>query len=334
MSEMLQRLCLTPMRNEAWIVRQFLAANSFWADRIVVADQGSTDGTLEELRRDPKVDLVINDSPKFDESHRQRILLDRARTTGGKRLLVGLDADEALSANCMRSKSWRKLNDARPGTIVRFRWVNILPGFQEAWIPPQPISCGFVDDGSNHEGRRIHSPRVPNPAGAPTIDLDDVVVLHFQYVLWERMASKQRWYQAWEYTKHQEKSPLEIFREYHHMRGSWGRGEIHPVQPQWLEGYEAQGISFRSLRCEPVTWWDREVAQLLCDHGPTHFRKLAIWDKNWDAFAKQVGLSAPALTDPRSAWEKAVHRLLIASQSRRSNWGVRAFERLLRATGW
>ena len=167
------------------------------------------------------------------------------------------------------------------------------------------------------------------------IDLDEIVVLHFQYVAWERMISKHRWYQAWEHLKHQQKGPLEIFREYNHMYGSWDKSEIHPLQPEWLEGYDRAGIDFRSLQSEPVTWWDREIVDMLREHGPEHFRRIAIWDKDWNAIARSDGnewrgfiRSAVRLGEDRSSPAQGV------TQSRRSNLAVRGFERLLRMTGW
>lgn len=333
-SDSLNWVCLTPTRNESWIIKQFVAAAELWASQIIVADQGSTDGTLQQLQSMPRVNVVINDSPVFDETHRQRILLERARQLEGRRILIGLDADEALSANCVETEDWHKMESAAPGTILRFRWVNILPGFNRAWIPPNRIPCGFVDDGSAHLGKRIHSPRVPNPAGAPVLDLDNIVVLHFQYLLWERMVRKQRWYQAWEHLEHQQKGPLQIFREYNHIYGSWEQKEIHPVQPEWLEGFDRAGIDFRSLRCEPVTWWDREIVQMLREHGPERFRRIAIWDEDWNATATRIGTNGVDLSDPRSIWERAVHRLLKITQKDRSNLLVRGFERLLRVAGW
>ncbi len=328
------RICVTPMRNEAWIADRFAAAATCWADRVIVADQLSTDGTPALLERVPGVSVVQNDSPVFDESHRQRLLLSKAREVPGRRILIGLDADEALSANCIGSRDWDRIANAAPGTVLRFRWVNILPGFTRAWIPPGFVPLGFVDDGSPHEGGKIHSPRVPQPAGAPTLDLEDIVVLHFQYVLWDRMASKQRWYQAWEYDQHRQKGPLEIFRQYNHMHGSWGSDEIFPVRPEWFANYEEKGIDFRSLKSEPVTWWDREVALMLSTRGPGHFRRVAVWDMDWNAVARRAGLRTGDLSDPRSPFEKLSHRILSATQNRRGNLAVRAFEHLLRRIGW
>jgi hypothetical protein len=330
-----RRISVTPVRNEAWIIDLFTAAAKSWATDVIVADQGSTDGTLERLQRTPGVQTVINDSPVFDERYRQQLLLTHARRIAGRRILIGLDADEALSANFATSDEWRRLDTVAPGTILRFRWVNILPGFEQAWIPHEPRAFGFVDDGSPHEGRRIHSPRVPQPPNAPVLDFEEVVVLHFQYVAWERMVSKQRWYQMWEYVHHQQKGPLQIFREYNHMRGSWGRDEIFAVQPEWIDGYQHNGIDFRALKSEPVPWWDVEVLRMLQQYGADFFRRIDIWDKDWAAVAASQGSSSSLdFSDPRSPFERIAHRLLKATQHNRSNLMARGLEWSLRVAGW
>jgi len=329
-----RHICLTPAKNEAWIIRPFLAAARTWADHVIVADQGSTDGTLETLRTIDGVETVINDSPVFDEAHRQKLLLNAARQIPGRRILIGLDADEALSANFATSESWARLDDIKPGTVLRFRWANILPGFNAAWIPPKFSAFGYVDDNCDFTGWRIHSPRVPYPPNAPVVDIEDVVVLHFQYVIWERMLSKQRWYQAWEFVKHQKKGPLQIYREYNHMFGGWNRDEIQPVRPEWFAGYEQAGINFQSLKLETVTWWDREIVQMLLEHGPAHYRKIAIWDQDWNRVAASLGLQGVELSDPRTWSEKFAHRFLRTTQAHRARWVTRSFEKMLRWANW
>ncbi len=182
-------------------------------------------------------------------------------------------------------------------------------------------------------GAAIHSRRLPWPDGAPVLDLKEIVVLHFQYVVWERMLSKQRWYQAWEHVNHPQRRPLEIFRQYNHMFGSWAEHEIYPIKPEWLEAYDRAGVDFRSLQCEPLTWWDKELVQMFREYGPQHFRKYAVWDKDWTNLAGVLDVNAQLL-DPRSPAEKWIHRMLATSQKHRGSLPVRALEKLLRKMGW
>ena len=50
--------------------------------------------------------------------------------------------------------------------------------------------------------------------------------------------------------------------------------------------------------------------------------------------AARIGINGADLSDPRSPWEKIIHRLLKTTQGRRSNLAVRGFEKFLRLAGW
>jgi glycosyltransferase involved in cell wall biosynthesis len=76
-------ICLTPVKNEAWILDRFLRCASLWADYIIIADQGSTDSSREIALRYPKVVLIDNLSLEFSEVQRQQLLLDAARQIDG-----------------------------------------------------------------------------------------------------------------------------------------------------------------------------------------------------------------------------------------------------------
>jgi hypothetical protein len=148
------------------------------------------------------------------------------------------------------------------------------------------------------------------------------------------MLSKQRWYQAWEHINNPGKGPLRIYRQYNHMLGGWKKSEIHPLRPEWLAAYDLEEIDFRTLKSEPVTWWDQQILEWLRNLGPDHFRKIAIWDKNWNEVGDQLNGRSTELQDPRSVFEKLAHNLLRATQDKRTNLGVRLFERMLRSAGW
>lgn len=190
-------ICLTPVKNEAWILRRFLECASLWADYIVIADQNSTDNSREIASEFSKVVLVNNSSQFFNEPDRQKLLIDTARQLAKNRLLITLDADEILTANFLDSPEWKTVLDASPGTIIRFQRVNLLPDMCSYWLDDTNKSdfpWGFMDDGSEHIGMKIHSNRIPLPTTAPSINLRSVKVLHYQFVDWERMQSKHRWY--------------------------------------------------------------------------------------------------------------------------------------------
>ncbi|MFZ0503142.1 MAG: glycosyltransferase family 2 protein, partial [Chthoniobacterales bacterium] len=59
-------ICLTPIKDEAWILERFLKCASTWADHIIIADQQSKDGSKEIARRFPKVTLIENNSESFN----------------------------------------------------------------------------------------------------------------------------------------------------------------------------------------------------------------------------------------------------------------------------
>ena len=327
--------CLTPVKNEAWILERFLACASTWADHIVVADQGSTDGSIEIAQAHPKVTLVHNASPSYDEGARQRLLIDTARgiAASERRVFLALDADEFLSANWTESEEWARARSAVPGTVLTFHWMNVAPAVERGWPSPEPIPFGFVDDGALHRGEAIHSQRLPAPEGAPTVLFRDLVVLHYQYTDWDRMRSKQRWYQCWERLRYPEKRPVTLYRQYHHMDAAVRTAR--PLLPEWLAGYERAGIDMRTVESAPYYWWDEDLIDLFHAHGVEPFRRLNVWDVDWSALSCRMGHATnDGLNDPRSTFERAVHGWLASTQSVSMSPPVRALQRLLKPFGW
>ncbi len=335
-------VCLTPVRNESWILERFLRCASMWADHIIVADQASDDGSRDIAAAHPKVTVINNPSQSLDEAERQQILIEAARNLPGPRLLIALDADEVLSANVLVSPEWQTALNAAPGTVLRFQLAMLSPDLRSYWTTPFQLSFGFVDDGSPHEGRLIHSTRVPEPPGAPAITLEEVVVMHYVGVDPCRWESKHRWYQCWERV-YRGLTPIKIYR-YYHRKDVIPPSAWRPVPTSWFELYEAEGIDMASVPHEDIYRWDREVLSLLSTYGPDAFRRVAIWDVNWNTlYTKAFGRSPEIdLSDPRSPFEKGVHGCLKHTQhnfsyfSRRSVFrsATRLAERVLESAGW
>jgi Glycosyl transferase family 2 len=328
-------ICVTPARNEAWIIERFLQAAELWADHVVLADQGSTDETVAIARQFNKVEVVRNPARAYDEGARQRLLLAAARQFPGPRVIIALDADEFLTPNWTGSDEWREAISAPPGTVLRFDWVNVLPDGGRAWIPPGKLALGFVDDGRDHDGPKIHATRIPVAPDAPARDLREVKVLHWQYTDWPRMKSKQRWYQCWERVHHPRKRPVQIYRQYHRM-DAFPPEQIQPVDASWIGEYARVGIDLKPTPSPGPFWWDAEVLRWITEHGVSEFARLDLWDADWHEVARQLDVSAPAesLCDPRGRLERRIHAWLRHTQGRAERRTTRWCQRVLIPLGW
>jgi hypothetical protein len=326
---------MTPTRNEAWTLPRFLATSERWAHDIVIADQRSDDGTRDLARKNRKVTLVDNPEEGYDEGLRRRTLLEGARTLDGPRVVLAVDADEALSANAVGSHEWGKILGASPGTVITADWINYLPGFDLAWVPREPVPIGLVDDGRPHNPGPLHGSRVLVRPEDPVVHLREIKLLHFQYVDWARMESKQRRYQVLETLTNPTKRAVQIYRQYHRSV-AFPDDEVIAARPEWLAGYEEHGIDMRLTSEGSICWWDHDVLEQLIEHGARRFRRLDIWDHDWSAVARHSGVEVPegALSDPRSRMDRAIHRWLAATQDRAGRPDVRAMQRMLIPLGW
>ena len=131
-------IVMTPVRNEAWVLRAFLESTSRWADYIIIADQMSTDGSREMAIKYDKVILIDNPNPDFNEAERQSMLIDKAREIAAGRdcLLWGLDADEIIAANAFTTHDWQRILNSKPGEVFWFKWAEICPNQKDFWLSP------------------------------------------------------------------------------------------------------------------------------------------------------------------------------------------------------
>jgi Glycosyl transferase family 2 len=305
-------VCLTPIKDEAWILERFLKCTSTWADHIIIADQQSTDGSIEIARSFPKVTLIQNNSESFNEPERQKLLIGEARKIQGPKVLLTLDADEFLTANFTTSPEWETILRSPPGTVIRFQWAEVFADtsglcyFRFPWDPP----IGLVDDGTEHEGSTIHSVRIPWKAEAPTLLPTQIKLMHYCLLDRERFKSRIRWYQCFEYLK-TKRRPIDLYRFYNQDL-SVDPEAIAPVPIEWLQGYEQRGIDMSSACRRSSYRWDREVLELFEKHGTAKFKRLGVWDTDWtqlhrEFYPRETGKK---VTDPRGPLHKLVHKWL------------------------
>jgi glycosyltransferase involved in cell wall biosynthesis len=328
-------ICLVPVKNEEWILDKFIRCTLEWADHLIIADQNSSDKSFDIASAYPKVTLIRNKSDAYAEDERQKLLLNEARKFPDEKILVALDADEIFSSGFANTQDWKDFLHSKPGTVGYFARAELLPGMRTYYGSEYKQAYAFVDDGAEHAGRQIHSPRVPIPKNALSFAIKDFAIMHFQNVNEMRMESKHRWYKCWERLKYPNKRTLPIMRLYDRYRATTLQNTCQ-VPDDWLKGYENIGISSLANETCNWFWWDDEVVSWIEKHGFTAFQKLNIWDKKW---IKNLALNIRSCEqkdphDPRSVLDKMIHAWVFATRKHPSMKLVRIIDRLFSLVGY
>lgn len=298
-----QIICLTPVKNEAWILDSFLKATSIWADYIIVADQNSNDGSKDIARKYSKVILVENNIMGMNELDRQVLLISEARKIPGPKLLFGLDADEFLSPEAFDINNWDEILLHKPGTIFNFQWATISPN-SELYRLGYPMPLSYIDDGADHDSSQFfHISRIPTPKGHDTYNITRFKVIHVQLMNPQRKIHKTNWYQCLELDHPSIASDaIDIYRKYHHDFIE-SPEQDRPIPQIWIDQYSNIGIDLKKIYSEKTYWYDDEMRLLFNKNGYSHYKKLSIWD---DTFKEH---------DPRNIIDKLIHFWLKKSQS-------------------
>jgi len=296
------QIVMTPVRNEAWVLRAFLTATSQWADYIIVADQMSTDGSRDIYREFPKVIVIDNKNPEFNEAERQAMLVAKAREVANGRdtLLWGLDADEILPANWQETEDGKHILNSIPGDVFFFKWAQLAPDKKHygdsvfyPWL--------FHDDGKEPHGnyvRNMHSMRIPYPIEEKQIyDIEDFRVLHCGLLDPNRIAAKNRFYQLvdWEMNN----------RPFVSLAGAYAAHRKENQINDIRFDLEPEAIAFDFDLWSLIdmnathTWFDDYIYERIEKHPIKQLRKLDIWD---DEF-----LTYYHIVDPRTRINKWIH---------------------------
>jgi len=320
-------IVMTPVRNEAWVLKAFLETTSLWADYIIIADQMSTDGSREIAKEYPKVILIDNKNPEFNEAERQAMLVAKAREVAAGRdtLLWGLDADEVLAANTFETEDWKHILNSVPGDVFWFKWAEICPNQKEYWLSKTTYYPWlFHDDGKEPHGnyvRNMHSMRIPYPIEEKQMYyVDDFRVLHLAYLNEHRVASKRRFYQFvdWEMNH---RHPVTLSRKY---TVTYNGEQVLPLPEEFLDNKEGYGSHLLGMVDTDVSkcYMDEYIVERFPRHSMKELRKLDIWDR--------VFLETYNLKDPQRIIDKWIHSYLRKTALKKNEKVTRLIDKLIK----
>ena len=286
-------IVLTPVKNEEWILNQFLSITSLFADCIIIANQNSSDNSKEICSRFPKVHLIEN-TGEFNEDSRQTLLIETARRLfpDDQRLLFCLDSDEIFSADSLHYKeTWKRLTSLKPGSSIYIEKPDLLFGFQKCirW-KGNYFPCGYMDDGIKHTPTAIHSRRIPvNPSG-DNVYIHDIKILHFAHTRRKVQSAKQRYYSVLENVKdlspvYRRRHVYKCFYEDSHYPTEF----IEDIPQSWLKEWDDMNINIRELSDVDFSWHDFEILSYFKKYGYRKFYLENIWDFDWET-CRQLAL--------------------------------------------
>lgn len=317
-------IVMTPVRNEAWVLKAFLTATSIWADFIIIADQNSTDDSKEIALSFPKVILIENLNVEYNEDERQKLLIDRARKINGDKILFGLDADEIFSANFRETADWGKILNSSPGDVFWIKWAEIRPDLRTFWESEKTyFPWVFHDDNIEpHKNyvRNMHSMRIPYPIEEQQMYfINEFRVLHLAYLNMYRVIAKLRFYKFVDW-KLNNSHFIKLSRSYTTCK----KEPILEMNFDYINFQTKYGFDvFDKIDFSSGNFWFNEyIITRLEDYSLKSAAKLDIWDKDF--------VDEYSLKDPRRFWMKVIHWYLKITQAIKDRLIVKTIDKALK----
>ena len=318
---------MTPVRNEAWVLRAFLEATSLWADHIIIADQMSTDGSREIAKEYPKAILVDNDRKEMHQAATRRLLFEEEKKIEGDKILFALDADEFLAGDFVHTEDWKMILNSQPNDVFCWRWMNLSgddhskcaigPYYYWAVHASDDLWDGMFPDNYIHEWRL---PWPPQTKDDNKHELEGLFSIHLAWVNQNRQCNKERFYQVSTVAKEPKKSKVALFRHYHADESH----DCFELPKDAYVLYESNGIDiwkYIDLDDEGA-YYTSEMMRLFETDGIRRFAMLDIWDVDW---MKRNGLK-----DPWNKLQKVLQGYLRSTNPKSETIWVRCIDKVLK----
>ena len=320
-------IVLTPVRNEAWVLKAFLEATSLWADYIIIADQMSTDGSREIAKTYSKVILIDNDRQEMHQAATRHLLFEEAKKIKGEKILFTLDADEFLSGDFVNSSDWKKIMNSVQDDCFCWRWMNLKKNDITQYSTHEHYYWCVHESESMWRGEFpenfIHEWRLPWPPNAGEshiFRLNDFCSIHLAHVNNVRQMNKERFYQVSTVGHNPEKSKIALFRQYH----TDNQMEYFPVPSDAYKFYLNNDLDiWKYVDFEDDgAYYSEEILSYFKRDGIDKYAMLDIWDEDW---LKKYGIK-----DPRRPYQKLVQKYLLKTQASRNRIIVRCIDKFLK----
>lgn len=334
-------IVLCPARNEGENLRALLPTWLTFADHVIIADQSDDDQVIRAAEPYPNVLVVPNPDSDFHEGSRILLLSQTARERFGEGIFLSLDADETLSANVLDSKEWRAFRASPPGTTGSFPWVTLWRS-SERYVTgdgiggPYPNRLAFVDDGrTDFPTTVMHGARgIGLDDTSKEFIFEDVVILHYLALDFDRLNQKQNWYKCWWLNKNPKYYHVNRNHAWPHLISD---ADTAPTPDEWFSGYEDLGLTVRTIAREPgPSWYQVDVLRWMAERSPEFYHGVDMWEgEDWeavrqDAVARGVeGVPASPIV-PASSARVAYQRALRFTARQGSSLPWKAFRFALR----
>lgn len=285
------------VRNEEWCLRASLAAALRYADRLVVYDDRSVDGTLAVLAsvaaaypdRVHLVPPIPTDDRRWPEMRMRQATLLMARAVGCTVLAIN-DADEVPSARVLASMATpagRAAVLARiptPGDAlglsmlspVRKNWSTLrvdrsFAASNVSWLVRDRQDLAWYDDAD----RYCHHRRLPRGAETRlTLPRSQGGIFHLQFANPQRLVAKAVWYKMQEVVSFPGRMPAAALNQKYDWAVPTDGESIEPLDPA-----DALPPDLASLVDFDAPPWQLEEARALArEHGPAPFQGLDLYE--------------------------------------------------------
>lgn len=281
------------VRNESWIFAMTARAALRWCDSLLIFMDRCTDNTdriVDDLVRDHGAQRIAyqhtQQAEHWNEMDIRHQMLVDGRGMGGTHFAM-IDGDEAITHNQLKNvREWTFA--LKSGQVLDMPMICPHRGLERYrddhtdWSRSQ-LSVAFCDKPDlawkPRNGYQFHQ-RCPQGSGEHVNPLNrdksNGGAFHFQWVSWDRITAKHRWYKMNEVIRWPDRNtPFEVDRIYSQALNEDGI-RTRPIPKSWFGTYEMHYIypehqPWHMVECQRM--WER--------YGPERFHGLNLW--GWPA---------------------------------------------------